>query len=104
PAEEGTTRSRTAGGETRSDPPRYFRPDRPAADAGRSGSVRQGFLPRRLREGGRSPAVVPALRRAGRAALARSRALRRQRRFPPGRLPAARLALPRLRDPVVQRG
>ena len=45
----------------------------------------------------------PALRRAAGPALARPGAVRRDRRLQGRRPPAARLAVPRLRDPVVQR-
>ena len=58
--------------------------------------VPQGHARRRLREGGRSPARVAALRREADDALARRRALRRHRRLP-RRQPDPGLALSRLR-------
>ena len=59
-----------------------LRPDRPAADAGGGGRLRQGPSRRRLREAGRSAAGLAALRRAHGDVLARPGALRRHRRLP----------------------
>ena len=86
------------------DPPRDVRPDRPAADARGGRGVPRGRFARGVRQGGRSPARVAALRRALGAALARRRPLRRG----PGahvRGPEvpARLPLPRLGRAGVQR-
>src|SRR5438132_11554344 len=50
------------GGPVRPDPPALARPDRAAAGAGRGGGVCQRFFTRRVREAGRSPARVAALR------------------------------------------
>ena len=57
----------------------YFRPDRPAADAGGGRGLRQGRIAGRLREGGGPAAGVAAVRRALGAALARPGALRARR-------------------------
>ena len=51
------------GGSRHASPPRHARPDRPAADARRGRCVPGGPFARRLRESGRSPARLAALRR-----------------------------------------
>ena len=66
-----------AGRPPHADPPGVVRPDRPAADAGGGGRLRQRPGAGRLREGGRSAAGVAALRRALGPALARRGPLRR---------------------------
>ena len=63
------------------DPPRHARPDRPAADAGEVDAFLADTSPGRLREGGRSPAGLAALRRADGRPLARRRPLRRHQRL-----------------------
>ena len=69
-----------SGRQARPDPPRHFRPDRPAADAGRGGRVSGGQVAGRLRQGGGPAARFAALWRAlgpllaGRGALFRRQA------------------------------
>ena len=101
PLHARASRARGAGAGARgrqahADPPRDARSDRPAADARGDRGVRAGRVARRVREGGRSPARLAALRRALGPALARRRALRR------GRLPLARPEAARL-QPVPER-
>ena len=83
--------------------PRHLRPDRPAAHAGRGRRVPRGPVAAGVRESGGPAAGLAALRRALGPALARPGALRRERRLQGRRDAAQRLALSRLRDPVVQR-
>ena len=81
--------------------PRVARPHGPPADARRGRCVRRRQKPRRLREAGGPPAGPGRLRRALGADVARPGALRRLGRL--RQRPAAdHLAVPRLRDPLVQ--
>ena len=61
-------------------PPGHARPDRPAADAGRGRRLPRGHFARRLREGGRPPARLAAVRRADGDGLARRRPVRGHQR------------------------
>ena len=72
-------------------------------DARGDRGVRRRPVARRLREARRSPARLAALRRALGPPLARRRPLRRLRRLRDRHLLRPRLALSRLRDPLVQR-
>ena len=92
-------RPRPRGGPADADPPPDVRPARPAADAGGGRRLRRRHRPGRLREAGRSPARLAALRRALGPALARRRPLRRHARLRQGQAPRPRLAVPRLRHP-----
>ena len=87
----------------RLDPPPDVRPDGPAAHARGRRSLRDRDRPGRLRPARREAAGVPGVRRAVGAALARPGPVRRLRRLPHRRLPAGRVALPRLRHRGVQR-
>ena len=80
------------------------RPDRAAAGARRDRRLPRRPRPERLRETGRPPARLAALRRTLGPALARRGRLRRLRRQArAGPAAAVRLALSRLRHPLVQR-
>ena len=98
--EETPSRSRSRPPHLR--PPRLFRSPRTAAHSRAGGRVRQRQVPRRLREAGRPPARLAALRRALGPLLARPGALRRHLRLRDGPLLHHRLALSRLGDRVVQ--
>ncbi len=80
------------------------RPDRPAAHPRRAARLPRRPRPRRLREGRRSPAEQPAIRRALGPALDGRLAVQRLGRLGPAgpRQPAAHLALARLDRRVAQ--
>ena len=95
--------ARAAGRSRRAHPARLLRPDRPAADAGGGRRVRRRHVAERVREAGRPAAGLAALRREVGPALARRGPLRRDERLRARRPQAVRLAVSRLRHPVVQR-
>ena len=83
---------------------RHTGPDGSAAVAGRRAGLSVRSFAGRFREGCRPPARLAAIRRALGPPLARPRALRRHWRLQRRCGAAGYLAIPRLRDPVVQRG
>ena len=85
-------------------PPGLSRPHRAAADAGGGRAFVDDAAPRRLRAADRHAAGLAALRRAlGAGTGSTWSATPRRDGFEQRRRPAQRLALPRLRDPRVQR-
>ena len=84
--------------------PRHLRSHRPAAHSRRGRRLPRRQLAASVRESGRPPARLAAVRRALGPPLARPRPLRRKRRLQGRRNAPQRLALPRLRDPILQRG
>ena len=83
--------------------PRDLRPDRAAADAAELEAFLADDSPHAFEKVVDRLLASPRLRRAASVAVARRRPLRRDRRLQGRRPPAARLAVPRLRHPVVQR-
>jgi hypothetical protein len=88
-------------GSPRTAAPPVARPHRPAAHPRGGRRLRRGHRARRLRQTGRTPARLPALRRTHGRVVARCRALRRHRRLP-RRPEPAHLPLPRLRHQRLQ--
>ena len=82
--------------------PGQLRPGRFAADAGGGGCLPRRQITRRFREGGGPAAGFAPLRRALGAPLAGPGPICRKRRLQERRNPAERLALSRLRHPIVQ--
>ena len=95
---------RAAGGSGDAPAPRLLRPHRAAAGAGGGEGVPRGQRAGRLRKADRPAARLAPLRRAVGPVLARPRGLRRLRgQARAGPAAPARLAVPRLRHPQLQR-